>query len=743
MSDTAKVSANHLRRLALVYVRQSSAAQVEYNRESTERQYHLAERALELGWKREQVKILDQDLGVSGSGLAERSGFAHMTAEVALGHVGIVLGLEVSRLARNNADWYRLLDLCGVTDILIGDADGIYHPSLFNDRLVLGLKGTMSEAELHVLRARLNGGIRNKAARGELRRGLPVGFVWGEADGEVLFHPDEAVRGAIRAVFERFAEMGSARQVWLWFRAQGLRFPLQSNTLAELHWVIPSYSKIHQVLSNPIYAGAYVYGKTRCERHVDRHGQVRKRMRHLPMSEWTVLIRNHHPGFVEWETFEANQRRLAHNTHPRPHQAGGAVREGAALLQGIARCGRCGRSLRVYYSGRHAAPGYHCTGSTLVNGRGEYCLRVGGRQIDAAVSGAFLDALAPAGLEAALKAAEQLESDHEAVLAQFRREVERKQYEAQRAERRYRAVDAENRLVARGLETEWENCLRELATAQAELARREQQRPCIFGAQERSSILALGSDLKRAWHAATTTDRDRKELLRTLLEEVIIAVERAEFRAHLTLRWRGELLNELDVPLPRSRPAPIRTDEETVTLLRRLATHYPDAVMAGILNRQERRTATGMRFTANRVSSLRTHWRIPRFEPDAQQSEGELVTVARAASILRMAPSTIHRWLNEGVIAGEQLTPGAPWRIRVTEELRSRFVETAPEGYVSMLKATHMLGVSRQTVLQRVKRGELNAVHVRLGRRKGLRIQVPEALPGLFDRQSTDGVHCE
>ena len=743
MSDTAKVSVNHLRRLALVYVRQSSAAQVEYNRESTERQYHLAERALELGWKREQVKILDQDLGVSGSGLAERSGFAHMTAEVALGHVGIVLGLEVSRLARNNADWYRLLDLCGVTDTLIGDADGIYHPSLFNDRLVLGLKGTMSEAELHVLRARLNGGIRNKAARGELRRGLPVGFVWGEADGEVLFHPDEAVRGAIRTVFERFAEMGSARQVWLWFRAQGLRFPLQSNTLADLHWVAPSYSKIHQVLSNPIYAGAYVYGKTRCERYVDRHGQVRKRMRHLPMSEWTVLIRNHHPGFVEWETFEANQRRLASNTHPRPHQAGGAVREGAALLQGIARCGRCGRSLRVYYSGRYAAPGYHCTGSTLVNGRGEYCLRVGGRQIDAAVSGALLDALAPAGLEAALKAAEQLESDHDAVLTQFRGEVERKQYEAQRAERRYRAVDAENRLVARGLETEWENCLRELATAQAELARREQQRPRIFGAQERSSILALGNDLKRAWHAATTTDRDRKELLRTLLEEVIIAVERAEFRAHLTLRWRGELLSELDVPLPRSRPAPIRTNEETVTLLRRLATHYSDAMVAGILNRQGRRTATGMRFTANRVGSLRTSWQIPRFEPDSQRAEGDLVTVHRAAEILGLAPSTVHRWLNEGVIAGEQLTPGAPWRIRVTDDLRSRFVETAPDGYVPMIEATHRLGISRQTVLQRVKRGELNAVHVRLGRRKGLRIPVPEALPGLFDRQSTDGVHCE
>ncbi|MGA8567671.1 MAG: hypothetical protein WB580_07750, partial [Candidatus Binataceae bacterium] len=387
--------------------------------------------------------------------------------------------------------------------------------------------------------------------------------------------------------------------------------------------------------------------------------------------------------------------------------------------------------------------GYYCSGNTMVNGRGEFCLRVGGRQIDEAVTAALLDALAPAGLDAALKAAEQLESDHDTVLAQFRREVERKQYEAQRAERRYRAVDAENRLVARGLEAEWETCLRQLEAAQAELARREQQRPRILRAEERSSLLALGSDLKRAWYAVTTTDRDRKELLRTLLEEVIIAVERAQFRAHLTLRWRGEQLSEMDVPLPRSRSAPIRTDEETIALLRRLAAHYPDAVIAGVLNRQGRRTVTGMRFTANRVSSLRTHWRIPRFEPDRRQPEGELVSVGRAAKILGMAPSTLHRWLNEGVIAGEQLTPGAPCRIRVTEDLRSRFVENAPEGYVSMLKATHLLGVSRQTVLQRVKRGELNAVHVRLGRRRGLRIQVPLALPSLFDRQSTDGVHCE
>lgn len=255
MSEATKISADHLRRHAFVYVRQSSVAQVEHNRESTDRQYRLVDRAVELGWNRQQVHVVDEDLGVSGAGLAARSGFAHLTTQVALGHVGMVLGLEVSRLARNNADWYKLLDICGATDTLIGDADGIYHPGLFNDRLVLGLKGTMSEAELHVLRSRLQGGIRNKAARGELRRGLPVGFVWGEQDGEVRFHPDEAVTGAIRAVFERFAEMGSARQVWLWFRSQGLRFPQRPGPLEEIRWVVPTYTKIHQVLTHPVYAG--------------------------------------------------------------------------------------------------------------------------------------------------------------------------------------------------------------------------------------------------------------------------------------------------------------------------------------------------------------------------------------------------------------------------------------------------------------------------------------------------------
>ncbi|MCP5113705.1 MAG: recombinase family protein [bacterium] len=733
MIDTSKVQPAHRQRAAVVYVRQSTPHQLERNRESTQRQYALVDRALELGWQRGQISVIDEDLGLSGSGTVERSGFARLAAEVALGRVGIVLGLEASRLARNNADWYRLLDLCAMTDTLIGDGDGLYHPALFNDRLLLGLKGTMSEAELHIIRARLDGGIRNKAARGELRRGLPVGLVWGEADGEVLFHPDEAVCGTIRTVFERFAQLGSARRVWLWLRSEELSFPLQASTLTEIRWVAPTYTAIHHVLTNPVYAGAYAYGKSRCERYVDDSGAIRKRVRKLPRDEWAVLIRDHHPGFIDWETYEANQARLATNTRPRPHQGGGAVREGAALLQGLATCGHCGRRLRTHYRGRNSSPGYHCAGKHVVNGRGVYCLNIGGVQIDAAVSEAFLAALDPAGLQAVVVAAEQLEADHDAALAQWRLAVERARYEAERAERRYRAVEPENRLVARGLEGEWEKRLRELDDAEAQLARRAQQRPRTLSPQERVRLEALGADLGKVWSAPTTTDRDRKELLRTLLEEVIIAVKREQASAHLTLRWRGGLITELDLSLPHSKPPSIRTDEDTVDLLRRLAVLYPDAVIAGILNRQDRKTARGERFTAGHVGNLRRYRKIPCFKPPVEPPQGEPVTIREAAEILDIAPSTLHRWLNDGFVAGEQVTAGAPWRIRITDELKALFVKETPEGYLPMQEATKRLGVSRQTVLQRVKRGELEAVHIRHGKRKGLRIKVLDTVPDLFD----------
>ena len=684
--------------------------------------------------------MIDEDLGISADGLTERSGFTRLTAEVALGHAGLVLGLEVSRAARNNSDWYRLLDLCGVTDTVIGDLDGLYHPGSFNDRLLLGMKGTISEAELHMIRQRLDGGIRNKAKRGELRRGLPVGLLWGEADGEVLLDPDEAVRGAIATIFARFQELGSARQVWLWMRSEGVQFPLRRFTGAEVQWVTPTYHQVHSVLSSPVYAGAYAFGKSRRERYVDEHGRPRKRTRRLPQAEWEVLIWDHHPGFIDKATFEANQARLASNTRPRAHEPGGAVREGQALLQGIAVCGRCGRKLKVHYQGKRGqkSPAYHCPGSVLVEGRGQWCVRVSGVRIDEAVAGALLAALTPAGVKAALQAAEALEQDHDAALAQWRLQVERARYEAQRAERRYRQVEPEHRLVARGLERDWEKALGALAEAEAELSLRERQRPRTLTDQERAQLLALGSDLGRVWSAPTTTDRDRKQLLRTLIEEVILDLAREERRATLTLRWRGGALTELAVPLPKPQPA-IRTDEDTIALIERLAAHYDDGKIAGILNRQGRRSATGERFTTIIVGGLRRYRNIPAYKPPSEPPDGELLPVGKAAEQLGVAASTIFRWLQAGFIRGEQDTPGAPWRIRVNDQLRALFVEHAPAGYVPIVDAMRALRVSRQTVLQRVKRGELEAIHVRDGRRKGLRILVPQAESALFDTTTMNG----
>lgn len=732
MPEHSKVTPFHLQRPAVVYVRQSSTAQVENHRESTQRQYALAARAAELGWAPQQISVIDEDLGLSGSGSADRSGFARLTAEVALGRVGLVLGLEVSRLARNNADWYRLLDLCGVTDTLIGDADGLYHPTSFNDRLVLGLKGTMSEAELHVLRGRLNGGIRNKAERGELRRGLPVGLVWGEDDGEILLDPDEAVVNAIRNVFERFLEFGSARKAWLWFLEQELPFPNRRFPTSEIQWVTATYHAIHMVLTNPSYAGTYAYGRTRRERYVDETGKVRQRLRTQPRDQWSVLIQDHHPGYIDWDTYLDIQARLATNTRPRAHEAGGAVREGAALLQGLAVCGRCGRRLRVAYQGANAVARYYCSVGQVSNGRGSYCLSIGGARVEKAVTQSFLAALTPAGMEAAVMAADQLEADFDASLSSWRLEVERARYEAQRAERRYRTVDPDNRLVARGLESEWERCLQRLAKAEAELTEHEQRRPPALSQRERDLLATLGRDLELVWEAPTTTDRDRKELLRLLIEEVVLDLSQDKTNCHLVVRWNGGAVIELDVDTAYRRQPTIKTDEDTIDLLRRLAVHYSDDQIAGILNRQGRLTARGVRFTAGKVQGLRYHRGIPRHQPQASDpGAAELLPIARAAKALGVAPSTLHRWIADGFVPGEQPTPGAPWHIRMTDDLKSLFTDEAPEGWVTMWEAMKALGVSRQTVLQRVKRGELRATHLRSGRRKGLRIELPKALPSL------------
>ena len=732
MSNNEKIQPTHLQRLAVVYVRQSTAAQVENNRESTERQYKLKERAIGLGWPKQQVKIIDQDLAKSGSECSQRNGFTTMISEVALGKIGIILSLEVSRVARNNSDWYRLLDLCSVTNTLIGDGDGLYHPGLFNDRLLLGMKGTMAEAELHVIRARLEGGIRNKAAKGELRRGLPVGFVWGEQDGEILMHPDQAVTGAIQTIFEKFPHLGSVRRVWLWFQSNGLLFPLQSNMAPGIKWVIASYHAIHSVLTNPTYAGVYTFGKTKQECFIDDNGQIKKRVKRLPQAQWAVFIHDHHKGYIDWETYEMIQDRISKNTRPLSHKESGAVREGTALLQGLATCGQCGRRLRVYYQGKNSSPGYYCAANKVMENRGKHCMRVGGVTIDTAVADAFLEAINPAATEAALLAEKNIEAEHDAALEQWRLQVERFHYEAERAERRFSVVEPENRLVARTLEIQWETALKKHQDADNNFERQKRNRPKMLNREQKALLCALGNDIKKVWQASTTTPRDKKELLQVLLQEVNITVDRAKNTAHLIVRWKTEAISELDISLPTRNAPPLRTKQDTIDLVRRLAVHYTDGTIAGILNRQGRRTASDLKFTANRVGNLRRHWNIPKFIKKSSSDDGELVTIQKASSILGIAPSTIHRWLADGFIAGEQITPGAPWRIRITDDLRSKFMDNPPDDYVTMKEAKSILGVSRQTVLNRIKAGKLSAVHVRHGKQLGLYIKLSNKQRNLF-----------
>ena len=510
-----------------------------------------------------------------------------------------------------------------MTDTLIADADGVYHPGLFNDRLLLGMKGTMSEAELHILRARLHGGIRTKAARGELRIGLPIGLVWGEADGQILQHPDEAVRGVLTAIFEQFCARGSVRSVWLWLPDQGLQLPLSKNgylaATAEIVWVDPTYHAVHNILTHPAYAGAYTFGRNGQHRYVGSDGAPRVRRKVLPRNQWEVCIIDHHEGFIDWDTYLANQARIGANIRPAAHQPGtGAVREGCALLQGLATCGTCGRKLAVYYDGeRKATPGYYCTGTgQLVDGRGTRHLRVGGVAIDAAVTALFLTALAPAAAQPCLQAARQLEDGHDATLAQWRRQVETARYAAVKAERRYRAVDPENRFRRPRVGE------RVGDRAAAPRRRRDRTRAPRSSTPENPDTTGESGDpgprrqpRNGVGYAPTTTDRDRKQLLHTLLDEVNITAHRGDTDSHadLIVRWKGGAIGELTVrssSAPRiTRCAPTRTPS---TCCVASPSTTPTRRIAHILNRQGRRTARGLSFTAGRVQSLRHHYEIAR-----------------------------------------------------------------------------------------------------------------------------------
>ena len=676
----------------------------------------------------------------AGPGQARRAaGFSDLVADVGLGKAGIILALEVSRLARSNADWYQLLDLCALTDTLIADADGIYHPATYNDRLILGLKGTLSEAELHLIRSRLTEGLRHKAARGELRQGLPVGLDY-DQDNRVIITPDEAVAEAIATVCRRFDELGSARQVLLSLREDGLLLPRRQNGSRRITWAPASYPAVHDFLTNPAYAGAFVFGRTRTEKRVDAAGKLITSVHVLPREQWAVLIPGHHPGYISWEAYEANTARLRANWRPPRGHGGGAPREGAALLQGLLRCGRCGRIMQTGYSGiKGNSPRYVCARAKQLYATEHGCCSIGGGRLEKTILAELFTVLEPASLEATAKALAEAEDHYRQRLAAFELAVERARYEADRARRQYDAVEPENRLVARTLERAWEDKLAAVRQAENDLRAQQARRPVSLTSEELTWISSAGADIKAVFWAPATTIPERKQLIRAVITEVVLTIDDQQRIAGLRIIWQGGAVTELAMPMTKKGEHTRTTSEDTVTLVRRLAQHYDDKTIAQILSKQRRRTGTGLTWTKTRVKALRVSRGIPAYTPpepanvSGGSEDSPVLTVPQAAAQLGVSKYTVYRWLRDGFITGEQLTPAAPWRIRVDQALRDKLRPQAPDGWLPLDQAAAALGIARQTVLHKVHRGELAAVLVNRGQRQGLRIQVKHDQAGLFD----------
>jgi DNA invertase Pin-like site-specific DNA recombinase len=640
---TQKITPAHLQREAYLYIRQSTLRQVMENTESTERQYALRHRAVALGWPLERIQVIDSDLGKSGAE-RDRSGFQQLVAEVGLGRAGIVMGLEVSRLARNSTDWHRLLEICALTATLILDEDGIYDPAHFNDRLLLGLKGAMSEAELHVLKARLQGGIRNKARRGELVMRLPIGLVY-DLRGAIILDPDRQVQTALRALFDTFARRGAATATVTAFHQQGLKFPRRRHRpgpgQGEVVWADLDHSQVLRVLHNPFYAGAFAYGRSRTR--PTPAGPVRSAR--LPREQWQVLILNHHAGYVDWETFEAHQQRLESNAaaHGQDRRHGPA-REGPALLQGIVLCARCGRRMTVRYKtleqGR--VPHYVCQAEGIAHAQ-PICQSVPGAAVDAVVGEALLAHLTPLSLDVTLAVEQELQARADEADALRRQQVERARYEADLARRRYLRVDPDHRLVADSLEAEWNDKLRALDAAQRDYERyREADRRSLDEGQ-RARIRALAQDVPRLWQDPHTPMRDRKRLLRLLIEDVTLLRER---QVHVHLRFKTGLTQTLRVPLPKPYWQRQLTDPAVISDMDRLLEDYTDAQVAEQLNAQHHHSGTGSAFHAHMVARLRREYGL-RSRYERLRARG-LLTLHELAERLGIHFATVQIWRRQG-----------------------------------------------------------------------------------------------
>lgn len=640
-----KVTASHLERDAYLYIRQSTPRQVLENIESTQRQYALRGRALAHGWPQERIHVIDCDLGKSASQAAGRDGFQQLVSEVALGRAGIVLGLEVSRLARNSADWHRLIELCSLAGTLILDEDGVYDPAAFNDRLLLGLKGELSQAELHILKARMRGGMLNKARRGELEMRPPVGLVY-RSDGTMALDPDREVQAAIRMVFDTFERTGSALQTVRFFRDQGLLFPRRVQGGAnrgELLWGPPLHSRILQVLHNPRYAGAFVFGRTRTTRQPNGKPSSVK----VPQTKWQYLIRDLHPGYISWERFEANQKRLAENALGFGQERKfGPVREGSALLQGRVLCGICGERMGVHYNLENGrmVPTYVCDEGAVRSGT-KVCQRVPGKVVDPAISALLLELVQPLTLEIALAVQQEVEARFVETDGLRQQHVDRARYEAELARRRYMSVDPANRLVADALEAEWNQKLQAHAAAQEEYDRYSRQQRLRADEETRRQILSLSSDFPRLWSDPSVEPRERKRMLRLLIEDVTL-VKSDVITAHV--RLRGGMTRTLVLP----RPVPIaqirKTKPEVVAEVDHLLDHYCDREVADILNQQARRTWKGQLFSLKKIARIRRAFHLnSRYQ--RLRAKG-MLTATEMSERVNVTPSTIHNWGRKGIL---------------------------------------------------------------------------------------------
>ena len=607
----SKIQPDHLDRDAVIYVRQSSLMQVRDNTTSTLRQYDLVQRALSLGWPQERIYVIDQDQAHSGSSSIGRDGFQSLVAEVGLKHCGAVLSLEVSRLARSCSDWYHLLEICALTDTLVIDEDGIYAPGHYNDRLLLGFKGTMSEAELHWLRQRLQGGKLTKAEHGELRFRLPVGLVY-DPIGRVVLDSDEEVQAAVRLVFDLFEQYASALAVVKHFTLHHLRFPdrlWQRTHKGELVWEPLRCGRVLSLLHNPFYAGAYVYGRTKTRQHAlpGEQPRMKGRTRQVKREDWPIVLLDAHPGYISWDQFRHNQQLLDDNRTWRPEERRGAVREGAALLQGIVLCGTCGRRMNVRYLQDGTTPSYECRQAHAQLAE-KTCQTMRGDGIDQAVASCFLEAIQPAHLAVSLATLDQLEARAQQLDRQWQLRLERAQYEADLARRRYVAVDPDNRLVARSLERDWNEKLREVEQLQREYLALPKPTALLITPEQRQRILRLAQNVPAVWHAPTTTQAERKQLLRYLIKDVTLT--KRERVIEVRIRWRTEALTDVTVPRPKVVADARRTDAQVVARVRELAPTHTATQIALLLNEEGLHPGLGGDFTASKVDWIRAAYDI-------------------------------------------------------------------------------------------------------------------------------------